>query len=90
MDNLTNKIINLQSVYIYTWYHSETNLYGKTGINGNGFFYTIQAYKENNRTKIHIFVETAEFINEMYKKYGEELNVPKSITEKINRLKNQI
>ena len=41
-----------------------------------------------SRFKTHIFVETAEFINEMYKKYGEELNVPKSITEKINRLKN--
>ena len=89
MDNLTNKIINASYGYIYTWYHSETNLYGKRGINGNGFFYTIQVYKENNRTKTHIFVETAEFINEMYKKYGEELNVPKSITEKINRLKKQ-
>ena len=76
MDNLTNKIINASYGYIYTWYHSETNLYGKRGINGNGFFYTIQVYKENNRLKADIFVETAEFINEMYKKYGNDVNVP--------------
>jgi len=87
MDKLTNIIINLQSVYIYTWYHSETNLYGKRDINENGFFYTIQVYKENNRTKANIFVETAEFINEMFKKHGEELNVPKVVIEKINKLK---
>jgi hypothetical protein len=87
---MENTVIKTSEAFIYVGKHSDTNLYGKTGINGNGFFYTIQVYKENNRTKTHIFVETAEFINEMYKKYGEELNVPKSITEKINRLKNQI
>jgi len=46
-----------------------------------------QVYKENNRTKANIFVETAEFINEIFKKHGEELNVPKVVIEKINKLK---
>ena len=82
------KYINSIAGYIYVGNYSETNLYGKKSTTGNGYYKTIQVYRDNkNKLKAGVFYETAEFINEMYKKHGESTSIPSIINKNIEKVK---
>ena len=86
---MENTVIKTSEAFIYVGKHSDTNLYGKNSITGNGFYNTIQVTITKNRLRADIFVQTAEFVSEMRKKYGVESKTPKAIIDKINsKLKN--
>ena len=87
---MENIIINTMTGYIYVGKHSDINTYGKKSTTGNGFYNTIfVTLNKNNKIKADIFIETAEFVNEMHKKYGHKTKNKKKIIDKINnKLKN--